>query len=79
MWFDIPILAFGAGAVKETLGGSGITFDQKEDLGAIAALAKKLTVDRALVERTLRLQRSRRSAFSPSSVAGVLFQLIAES
>jgi glycosyltransferase involved in cell wall biosynthesis len=77
MWFDIPILAFGAGAVKETLGGSGITFDQKESLGAIATLAKKLTMDRALVERTLRVQRNRRSAFSPGSVVGILFQLIA--
>jgi glycosyltransferase involved in cell wall biosynthesis len=77
MWFDIPILAFGAGAVKETLGGSGITFDHKENFGAIATLAKELTVDRSLVERTLRVQRNRRSTFSPSSVAEVLFQLIA--
>jgi glycosyltransferase involved in cell wall biosynthesis len=77
MWFDLPILAFHAGAIMETLGGAGITFDQKEDLSAVAMLAKKMTGERAFSERILQAQRSRRHAFSPNVVAEALLRMVA--
>jgi glycosyltransferase involved in cell wall biosynthesis len=77
MWFDLPILAFQAGAVGETLGPAGIKFDQKMDLAVIAAIAAKMTGERAAIEPVLREQRNRRNAFSPHAVAEALFQMVA--
>jgi glycosyltransferase involved in cell wall biosynthesis len=76
MWFDVPILAFRAAAITETLHDAGITFDQKEDLGAIAALAAELASERTDIEAILRAQRERRSAFDPAAVGQMLFNLI---
>jgi glycosyltransferase involved in cell wall biosynthesis len=76
MWFDVPILAFRAAAITETLNEAGLTFDQKEDLGAIAALAAKVACERTDIESILRTQRERRSAFNPAPVAQTLFNLI---
>jgi glycosyltransferase involved in cell wall biosynthesis len=77
MWFDLPILAFHAGAIKETLGGAGIIFDQKENLSTVAALAKRMTREKAFCEPVLQAQRSRRHAFSPSAVAEALLRMVA--
>jgi glycosyltransferase involved in cell wall biosynthesis len=77
MWFDLPILAFNAGAIKETLGGAGMIFDQKENLSTIAGLAKKITREKAFSEPILQAQRSRRHAFSPNTVAEALLRMVA--
>jgi len=76
MWFDVPILAFHAGAIRETLGGTGIVFDQKKDFGAIAALAKRMTSEREVREPILQAQRRRRHAFSPHAVADALLRMV---
>jgi glycosyltransferase involved in cell wall biosynthesis len=76
MWFDVPILAFRAAAIAETLGGAGVTFDQKEDLGAIGALAARIACKRTDVEPILLTQRERRNAFDPTVVERSLFDMI---
>jgi glycosyltransferase involved in cell wall biosynthesis len=77
MWFDLPILAFHAGAIKETLGGAGIIFDQKDNFGVIAALALRMTREKAFSKPILQAQRNRRHAFSPKAVAEALLRMVA--
>jgi glycosyltransferase involved in cell wall biosynthesis len=77
MWFDVPIFAFHAGAIRETLGGAGIVFDQKKDLSSIAALAKRMTREQAFSEPILQAQRRRRHTFSPNHVADALLRMVA--
>jgi glycosyltransferase involved in cell wall biosynthesis len=78
MWFDVPVLAYRSAAVPETLGDAGLLFDDKEDLRAVAALAKLLTRDDASVRRRLvEAGRARREAFTPASIEHVLEELIA--
>jgi glycosyltransferase involved in cell wall biosynthesis len=78
MWFDVPVLAYRSAAVPETLGEAGVTFDRKDDLRAVAALAKLVTRDDdALRRRTVEAGRARREAFTPARVRVILDDLIA--
>ncbi|HEX9919057.1 MAG TPA: glycosyltransferase, partial [Pyrinomonadaceae bacterium] len=78
MWFDVPVLAYGSAAVPETLGEAGVTFDRKDDLRAVAALAKLITRDDdALRRRAVAAGRARREAFTPASVHSILDELVA--
>jgi glycosyltransferase involved in cell wall biosynthesis len=78
MWFDVPALAYRSAAVPETLGAAGQTFDRKDDLRRVAALAKLLARDDAdLRRRTIEAGRARREAFTPASVHYILDELIA--
>jgi glycosyltransferase involved in cell wall biosynthesis len=78
MWFDVPVLAYRSAAVPETLGEAGIMFDGKDDLRAVAALAKLVTRDDDdLRRRTIAAGRARREAFTPASVHSILDELIA--
>jgi glycosyltransferase involved in cell wall biosynthesis len=83
MWFDVPALAYRSAAVPETLGKAGVMFDRKDDLRAVAALAKLLTRgggdgDDALRRRAVvAAGRARREAFTPASVQPILDNLIA--
>ena len=63
MQFDLPIIAFGATAVAETMGDSGIVLNDKSDYEAIAALVRVLIGDDALREKVLVSQRKRREDF----------------
>jgi glycosyltransferase involved in cell wall biosynthesis len=76
MWFDIPIFAFKASAVPETLGEAGLMFSHKEDLPALAALAHLLVTDSALGEKLIRAQRTRRLEFLPEKVLPVVMKMI---
>jgi glycosyltransferase involved in cell wall biosynthesis len=62
MAMDVPVLAYGAGAVPETLGGAGVCFAPK-DLEQAAELLGALVYDRPLRERVLAGQRQRAQAF----------------
>jgi glycosyltransferase involved in cell wall biosynthesis len=78
MWFDVPVVAYRSAAVPETLGEAGVMFDSKDDLRAVAALAKLVTRDDdALRRRTVAAGRARREAFTPASVHSMLDELIA--
>jgi len=73
---DVPVLAFSAGAVPETLGGSGILFSPK-DLEFAAEMLGTLVYDRAVRERVLEGQRRRRGEFSADRLAARLREVLA--
>lgn len=79
MWFDVPVVAYRSAAVPETLGEAGLaTFDSKDDLRAVAALAKLITRDdETLRRRLIAAGRARRDAFTPARVHPILDELIA--
>ncbi|MGI9107925.1 MAG: glycosyltransferase family 4 protein [Pyrinomonadaceae bacterium] len=78
MWCDVPILAYSRAATPETLGDAGMTFASKDDLRAVATLAKLLTRDdKDLRRRVIAAGRERREAFTPASVHVILDELIA--
>jgi len=78
MWFDVPVLAYRSTATPETLGEAGMTFESKDDLRAVAMLAKLLARDdESLKQRIIAAGRERREAFTPASVHPILHELIA--
>jgi len=78
MWFDVPVVAYRSAAVPETLGEAGLTFDRKDDLRDVAALAKLVTRDdETLRRRIIAAGRARREAFTPASLRRILADLIA--
>ena len=64
---DVPVLAYAAGAVPETLGGAGVLFSPK-DLELAAEAMGMLVYDRPFRESILEGQRSRLTAFSRESL-----------
>ena len=68
---DVPVLAYAAGAVPETLGGSGVLFAPK-DLEVAAELLGMLVYDRPLRERVLDGQRQRLQDFAPERIEAQL-------
>lgn len=67
MAMDVPVLAFGAGAVPETLGGAGVTFAPK-DLEYAAELLGSLIYDPPFREAVIAGQRERVTMFHPSVI-----------
>ena len=67
MAMDVPVLAYAAAAVPETLGGAGVLFDPK-DLEVAAELPGQPIYDEAFRAATLAGQRKRRrtSVVTPS-------------
>ena len=55
---DVPVLAFGAAAVPETMGGRGIVFDEKH-FAALAELVQLISTDAALRQKLVSGQRER--------------------
>lgn len=66
MQFDLPIVAYGATAVRETMGEAGVVLNDKEDPEAIAALIRIVIGDAGLREQMLVTQRRRREDFDAS-------------
>ena len=64
---DVPVLAYAAGAVPETLGGAGLLFAPK-DLEVAAEMLGLLVYDRPLRNRVLEGQRERLRDFAPQRV-----------
>jgi L-malate glycosyltransferase len=64
---DVPILAYAAGAVPETLGGAGVLFAPK-DLEFAAEMLGALVYDRQVRTRVLEGQRRRVMDFAPERV-----------
>jgi len=61
---ELPVLAYAAGAVPETLGGAGIAFDEKR-FALLAEVAVRLGTDPRLRARVLRGQCRRLEAAGP--------------
>jgi glycosyltransferase involved in cell wall biosynthesis len=73
---DVPVLAYSAAAVPETLGGAGIQFAPK-DLEHVAELAAALTYDDDLRARVLAGQRRRLLDFGDDRVVASLAAVLA--
>jgi glycosyltransferase involved in cell wall biosynthesis len=72
---DVPVLAYAAGAVPETLGGAGLAFAPK-DLEYAAELLGALAFDLPLRRRVIAGQRERRAAFGDDRLLVALRELI---
>jgi glycosyltransferase involved in cell wall biosynthesis len=72
---EVPVLAYAAGAVPETLGGAGVLFAPK-DLELAAEMLGMLVYDRPVRERVIAGQRRRLEDFSPARVEARLMQIV---
>lgn len=75
MHFGVPIIAYKAGAVPETLGGSGILVTRKDHV-AVAELIGLLLEDQGWRARIVARQRERLQDFAPDKVGEQLRQLL---
>jgi L-malate glycosyltransferase len=64
---DVPVLAYAAGAVPETLGGAGIVFSPK-DFEFAAEMLGTLVYDRPVRDRIISGQRRRVRDFAPDRI-----------
>jgi len=76
MTMDVPVLAYGAAAVPETLGGAGVCFTPK-DLEWAAEWLGALVYDRPLRDRVIDGQRHRARAFAREAVAPRILEALA--
>jgi glycosyltransferase involved in cell wall biosynthesis len=68
---DVPILAYAAGAVPETLGGAGMLFTPK-DLEVAAEMLGMLVYDRSVRDAVIAGQRRRLADFAPARIEQTL-------
>jgi glycosyltransferase involved in cell wall biosynthesis len=73
---DVPVLAYAAGAVPETLGGAGVLFAPK-DLEFAAEMLGTLVYDRAVRNSIVEGQRRRLADFAPDRIERRLMEVIA--
>jgi glycosyltransferase involved in cell wall biosynthesis len=74
---QVPVLAYGAAAVPETLGGAGVAFDEKR-YALLAELACALGEDGALRARVLAGQARRLKDFSAEAAQSALVRALPE-
>jgi glycosyltransferase involved in cell wall biosynthesis len=72
---DVPVLAYAAGAVPETLAGAGVLFAPK-DLELAAEMLGTLVYDRPVRERVIEGQRRRLQDFSPARIEASLMRAL---
>ena len=77
MHFDVPILAYAAGAVPETLDGAGVLFFTRR-LPEIAEMMGKMTREESFREAVLRGQRERLTRFHVQDGMSQLRRLLSE-
>jgi glycosyltransferase involved in cell wall biosynthesis len=75
MHFDLPILAYNRTAVPETLGGSGVLFDQFR-YAEIAEAARLLITDAELRKQVIHRQRRRLADFGPDRIEETLRRIL---
>jgi glycosyltransferase involved in cell wall biosynthesis len=73
---DVPVLAYAAGAVPETLGGAGVLFSPK-DLEFAAEMLGTLVYDRPVRDGVLEGQRRRLRDFAPDRIEARLNDILA--
>jgi L-malate glycosyltransferase len=73
---NVPVLAYAAGAVPETLGGAGVLFAPK-DLEFAAEMLGTLVYDRPVRQRVLEGQRTRLLDFAPDRIQARLMAALA--
>lgn len=62
----LPVMAYGAAAVPETMGGAGVVFDEKR-FAYLAEAVREITDDADLREHIVQGQYSRLAQFSPEA------------
>ena len=72
---DVPIVAYAAGAVPETLGGAGLLFSPK-DLEVAAELLGSVVYDRDVRAGVLEGQRRRLQDFAPDRIEAKLTEVL---
>ena len=72
---DVPVLAYAAGAVPETLGGAGVLFSPK-DFEFAAEMLGTLVYDRPVRDRIVSGQRRRLRDFAPDRIEQRLKQVL---
>jgi glycosyltransferase involved in cell wall biosynthesis len=72
---DVPVLAYAAGAVPETLGGAGVLFTPK-DLEVAAEMLGMLVYDRPLRAQVIAGQRRRLADFAPERIEARLQEIL---
>lgn len=77
MYFSVPVVAYKAGAVADTLGGSGVLVTKK-DYPAVAGLLDVLLSDETLRERIIARQRERLQDFLPERLTTQLQNLLSQ-
>ena len=77
MHFGIPVLAYKATAVPETMDGAGVLFTEKH-YPEIAEMMDMLIEDKGLRERVIAGQRGRVTAFLPERVLPRLRDIVSE-
>jgi glycosyltransferase involved in cell wall biosynthesis len=77
MHFSLPIVAYSAAAVPETLGGTGILFTSR-DYRAVAELVAMLAEDESLRARVCERQQERLRDFLPNRAEERLRELLRE-
>ncbi|MDX1960185.1 MAG: glycosyltransferase family 4 protein [Leptospiraceae bacterium] len=75
MHYDLPILAYNGGAVKETLGGAGILFLEKK-LDLIAESINRVLTDSELSNTIVQSQRKRLQSFQEQDPIQILLQYL---
>jgi glycosyltransferase involved in cell wall biosynthesis len=68
MHFGVPICAYRAAAVPDTLGGSGVLFYEK-DYAKLAELIDLMLTDEAVRKRIVAGQNERLKRFDPAALA----------
>ena len=71
MYFDVPVIAYAAAAVPETMGGAGVLVTRK-DHAAIAELINLVVRDELLRARLVAQQRQRWPQFTPAALQPTL-------
>jgi glycosyltransferase involved in cell wall biosynthesis len=71
MLLGVPVLAYRATAVPDTLGDAGVLFESKQ-VAEVAEMAHALASDPALRQGVLAAQRRRLQAFAPEAVEATL-------
>lgn len=77
MHFGVPIIAYGATAVPDTLGTAGVLLKEK-DYPTIAEMVNLMVTDAAVRGRVVAHQRERLEAFRPGIVQDRLLALLSE-
>ncbi|MEM4204662.1 MAG: glycosyltransferase family 4 protein [Candidatus Methanomethylicaceae archaeon] len=77
MYMGVPVLAYAAGAVPETLGGAGVLFRTK-DFEALAEFIDIIIKNGELRERIIKRQRERAQAFLERNVSRIWEEFISQ-
>ena len=72
---DVPVLAYAAGAVPETLGGAGVLFSPR-DLELAAEMLGTLVYDRPVRDEVIQGQRRRLADFAPDRIQARLLEVV---